>query len=51
LNDWSSIVGYVVLDKIMANEMLNPLDEKAKIKIDYNVEKDLISLDYNKIKK
>jgi hypothetical protein len=51
LNDWSSIVGYVVLDKIMANEMLNPLDEKAKIKIDYNVENDLISLDYNKIKK
>jgi len=31
--------------------MQNPLNERTNIKVDYDVEKDMITLDYNKIKK
>ena len=50
-HDWSTCVGYIVLDSITKDEMLNPFDRETKIKIDYNVEKDLITLDYKMIKK
>jgi hypothetical protein len=51
IQDWSSTVGYVVLDSITKDTMQNPFDKSATIKVDYDVNKDLITLDYNKIKK
>ena len=49
--DWGKIIGYIVLDTITKDKMRNPLDENASINVDYDVANDMITLDYNKIKK
>ena len=51
VQDWGKIIGYIVLDSITNDIIQNPFNDKEKIKVDYDVEKDIIILDYNKFKK
>ena len=51
VQDWGNIIGYIVSDSITNDIIQNPFNDKEKIKVDYDVEKDIIILDYNKFKK
>ena len=48
---WSDLLGYDVLDSISNKEITNPFDCKSKVILDFDPSMDLITLDYEKIKK
>ena len=48
---WSDLLGYDVLDSISNKEITNPFDNKSKVILDFDPSMDLITLDYEKIKK
>ena len=48
---WADLLGYEVLDSLENKYILNPFDHKTKIIFDFDSLKDIITLDYEKIKK
>jgi len=51
VQDWGNIIGYIVSDSITNDIIQNPFNDNEKIKVDYDVENDVIILDYTKFKK
>jgi len=48
--EWTVVLEYAVLDSLISNEMINPFDNEIKFKVDYDINNDLIIVDYIKIK-